>query len=137
MTGNREFLWPVRVYWEDTDAAGVVYYANYLKFMERARTEWLRALGVEQQVLRDQDERMFVVSRAEIDYHRPARYGEALLVSSRIARRTPARLTFGQQILRTGTDQVLVEGQVDVVCVNALTFKPARMPDWIQQVLER
>ena len=137
MTGNREFLWPVRVYWEDTDSAGVVYYANYLKFMERARTEWLRALGVEQEILRDQDERMFVVRRVETDYRQPARYGEELQVVSRIAERTPARLVFRQQVCLAASGVLLVEGMVEVVCVNALTFRPARMPGWLQQLLDR
>ncbi|MBN8772080.1 MAG: YbgC/FadM family acyl-CoA thioesterase, partial [Thiobacillus sp.] len=72
------FVWPVRVYWEDTDAGGVVYYANYLKFMERARSEWLRAFGFEQDVLRDEPGIVFVVRRVEIDYLSPARFNEQL-----------------------------------------------------------
>lgn len=137
MNGGREFVWPVRVYWEDTDAAGVVYYANYLKFMERARTEWLRELGVAQETLRDQDGRMFVVRRAEVNYRQPARYGEELQVVSRIAEHTPARLVFQQQVRLSGAGMLLVEGVVEVVCVSAQTFRPARMPGWLQQLLDR
>ena len=78
-----EFCWPVRVYWEDTDAGGIVFYANYLKFFERARTEWLRSLGLEQQALRQRSGGMFVVSEASLRYHRVARLDDELLVTAR------------------------------------------------------
>ena len=78
-----DFAFPIRIYWEDTDAGGIVFYANYLKFFERARTEWLRSLGLEQQKLREQTGGMFVVTQAQVDYHRPARQDDQLLVTAR------------------------------------------------------
>ncbi len=133
-----EFIWPVRVYWEDTDAAGVVYYANYLKFFERARTEWLRSLGIEQQILHARDAKALVVRQASVDYRRPARYGDSLLITSRLVEISQVRLRFEQQIgSRTEDAGCWVTADVEVVCVNALTFKPARMPVWIQQLLEK
>ena len=128
-----EFVWPVRVYYEDTDAAGVVYYANYLKFMERARTEWLRALGVEQTTLRDELGVVFVVRHVTVDYLKPARFNDALQVLTRIKRLSPARIRFAQSIQGECT---LVTSEIEVVCVNALTFKPVKIPDHILQLLE-
>ena len=126
------FSWPVRVYWEDTDAGGVVYYANYLKFLERARTEWLRALGVEQTELAERDGVLFVVRRVEADYLKPARFNDALTVVCRLAELGRASLAMDQG-LRRGED-LLLSARVQVACVSAGQFKPARIP---AHVLER
>ncbi|MEQ1668343.1 MAG: tol-pal system-associated acyl-CoA thioesterase [Sulfuriferula sp.] len=127
------FVWPVRVYYEDTDAAGVVYYANYLKFMERARTEWLRALGVEQTDLLGDHEVVFVVRHVAAKYHQAARFNDALLIETRIQQLTPVRIKFAQSIMRDGVQ--LVSSEVEVVCVNAMTFKPVKIPQHIMNLL--
>ena len=93
------FHWPVRVYWEDTDAGGIVFYANYLKFFERSRTEWLRSLGVEQQRLRESTGGMFVVVETSIRYHRPARLDDELIVTASLIEKGRASLIIGQQVL--------------------------------------
>ena len=122
----RPFAWPVRIYWEDTDAGGIVYYANYLKFMERARTEWLRAAGIEQLPLKEQHGLMFVVVDLQAHYRRPARYGDELMVTCAIAERTRASLTFEQQIYRA--DELLIEGKVRVACLDANSLRPKALP---------
>jgi acyl-CoA thioester hydrolase len=116
----------LRVYWEDTDAGGVVFYANYLKFFERARTEWLRALGVEQQRLKDETGALFVVVRADIRYHAPARLDDVLRVDVRLAQIGPASLLLAQRALRAGT--LLATGQVRIGCVHADTWRARRLP---------
>ena len=128
---EEEFVWPVRVYYEDTDAGGVVYYANYLKFMERARTEWLRHLGFEQdQLLRDEGI-VFPVRRLTVEYFKPARFNEQLRVMSRIGDASRASLEFQQRILRDD-DTLLCQGTVTVACVDARTFKPKPLPDFLR-----
>ena len=123
------FTWPVRIYWEDTDAGGIVYYANYLKFMERARTEWLRASGVEQLPLKEQHGLMFVVVDIQAHYRKPARYGDELQVTCAVADRSRASLTFQQQVYRGGRDgELLVEGRVRVACLDATNLKPTALP---------
>jgi acyl-CoA thioester hydrolase len=123
---GKVFSWPVRIYWEDTDAGGIVYYANYLKFMERARTEWLRAAGIEQLPLKEQHGLMFVVVDLEAHYRRPARYGDELTVTCAIAERTRASLTFEQQVCRG--EELLIEGKVRVACLDANNLKPKALP---------
>jgi acyl-CoA thioester hydrolase len=120
------FSWPVRVYWEDTDAGGIVYYANYLKFMERARTEWLRALGLEQGPLQAEQGLIFVILDTQVEFKKPARYGDALTVTAAMAGRTRATLTFSQQVLRGG--ELLVSGAVRVACLDARTLRPRGLP---------
>ncbi len=127
------FHWPVRVYWEDTDAGGVVYYANYLKFMERARSEWLRALGFEQDVLRDEAGVVFVVRRVEIDYLSPARFNDALDVSVGLHEAGRASLAVRQELMRAST--CLAVAVVTLACVDAVNFKPVKMPATILQAL--
>ena len=127
------FVWPVRVYWEDTDAGGVVYYANYLKFMERARSEWLRALGFEQDVLRDEAGIVFVVRRVEIDYLSPARFNEQLEVSVRLHEMGRASLSVRQELMRGSAR--LAEAVVTLACVDAIRFKPVKIPEPILQAL--
>ena len=132
------FEWPVRVYWEDTDAGGIVFYANYLKFFERARTEWLRALGVGQQALRDATGGMFVVSETAVKYHRPAKLDDQLRVTATLAESGRASLVIAQQAwLQQPTgqgDTLLCEGTIRIGWVDAASLKPARIPS---SVLER
>lgn len=128
------FTWPVRVYWEDTDAGGIVFYANYLKFFERARTEWLRARGIAQGVLREQTGGMFVVSAADIRYHRPARLDDVLAVSAELSANSRASLTIAQAA--TLGDQLICQGTVHIAWVDALTLRPARLPDAVLRALQ-
>jgi acyl-CoA thioester hydrolase len=123
------FVWPVRVYWEDTDAGGVVYYANYLKFLERARTEWLRALDIHQTELAGRDEVIFVVRRVEADYLRPARFDDALNVNCWLREVGRASLVMEQAVMRG--DEVLLSARVKVACVGVQSFRPAKIPDTI------
>ncbi len=129
------FVWPVRVYWEDTDAGGVVYYANYLKFMERARSEWLRAHGFEQDTLRDRAGVVFVVRRVEIDYLAPARFNDQLEIAVEPIRVERASLLVTQAVSRGPTR--LASALVKLACVDATRFKPARIPEPILQALAR
>ncbi|MDR9437261.1 MAG: tol-pal system-associated acyl-CoA thioesterase [Thiohalophilus sp.] len=130
-----EFLWPVRVYYEDTDAGGVVYYANYLKFMERARTEWLRTLGFEQDELIAQHNVLFAVRRVTLDYRQPARFNDKLLVSASVTEAGKASLTFTQAIRREANNVLLCDGQVKIASLNALTFRPRTIPEELQRKL--
>jgi acyl-CoA thioester hydrolase len=122
----RAFTWPIRVYWEDTDAGGVVYYANYLKFLERARSEWLRALGFEQPELISSHGGVFVVKRIEADYLRPARFNESLIVEAEVETLRKASLVMRQRILHEAEN--LLFARVTLAWVNEKTFKPARIP---------
>lgn len=125
------FDWPVRVYWEDTDAGGVVYYANYLKFLERARTEWLSALGLEQDQLAREAGVLFVVRRVEADYLRPARFNDRLLVRSQLSELGRASLVMRQDIMR-GSEHLLA-ARVQVACVEPSGFRPARIPGFVTE----
>ena len=127
------FVWPVRVYYEDTDAAGVVFYANYLKFMERARTEWLRALGFEQTTLMHDHNVVFVVRSLAVEYLRPALFNDELEVTVTLRGARGSLLEIAQSI-RRGTDD-LVTGEVKVACVNTQTFRPVRIPSSILEKL--
>lgn len=129
MKGQRRdatFRWPVRVYWEDTDAYGVVYYANYLKFLERARSEWLRSFGFEQPELIAQHRGVFVVRRVEADYLVPARFNDSLVVEARLFEQTRTSLVMDQRVLRG--EELLLGARVTLVWVHEKTFKPARIP---------
>ena len=128
------FSWPVRVYWEDTDAGGVVYYATYLKFMERARSEWLRALGFEQDALRDEAGVVFVVRRVEVDYLAPARFNDQIEVSVSLHEIGRASLSVKQTLSRGPTR--LVAARVTLACVDAVRFKPVKIPAPILQALD-
>ena len=127
------FSWPVRVYWEDTDAGGVVYYANYLKFMERARSEWLRSFGFEQDVLLDETGVAFVVRRVEIDYLAPARFNDQLDVAASLHEAGRASFVVRQELMRGVTR--LAEAVVTLACVDAVHFKPVKIPAPILQAL--
>ena len=122
------FLWPVRVYYEDTDSGGVVYYANYLRFMERARTEWLRSLGFEQDVLAREAGVIFAVRSAQLEYLLPARFNDLLEVETRIADLGRASLTFAQTVTRAGASGVLCSGRIKVACVSADALRPRPIP---------
>ena len=126
------FVWPVRVYYEDTDSVGVVYHANYLKFMERARTEWLRKLGFEQDALARDVGILFMVHSVNLNYRRPARFNDLLQVVSRIDEVKKASLVFGHTILRADkSGEVLCAGQIRVACVAVDSFKPRSIPPMI------
>ncbi|EXJ16960.1 4-hydroxybenzoyl-CoA thioesterase family [Imhoffiella purpurea] len=122
------FDWPVRVYYEDTDAAGVVFYANYLRFMERGRTEWLRALGYEQDLLRDEQGILFAVRRVGLEYRVSALFNDLLLVRSAVKHLGGASIEFEQSILRQADGKECCRGTVNVVCLDARTKRPRRMP---------
>ena len=132
------FSFPMRVYWEDTDAGGIVFYANYLKFMERARTEWLRSLGVEQRKLRDEAGGQFVVSETRLKYHRPARLDDELAVTAQLRQIGQASLTIDQRVLSlTESGALLCEGTIRIGWVDAATLRPSRMPSRVSGTLER
>jgi acyl-CoA thioester hydrolase len=116
----------LRVYYEDTDAGGIVYYANYLKFMERGRTEWLRELGFEQDVLLEQNV-AFVVKRVEMDNIAPARFNQELSIQSQIVELKSASMTFKQEI-KNEQDQLLVSALIRIACVDLAAMKPRRIP---------
>ncbi len=123
------FTWPVRVYYEDTDLGGVVYHANYLKFLERARSEWLRYLGFEQDELRERLGIQFVIAGIKLDYHRAARFNDQLTVSVTLAGMQRASLVFTQVIRVISADAALVcSADVRVACVDSLNFKPKPLP---------
>ena len=123
----------LRVYWEDTDAGGVVFYANYLKFFERARTEWLRHLGVGQQALREATGAMFVVTDTKLRYRAPARLDDLLQVTVELRHRGSASLTIVQQAWRD--DTLLAEGEIRIGCVDDGTFRPRRIPTEVTSTL--
>ena len=130
------FEFPIRVYWEDTDAGGIVYYANYLKFFERARTEWLRSLGLHQRALREQTGGMFVVADASLRYLRAARLDDELVVTAGLQQAGRAGLLIAQQAWLHGPERTLLcAGQVRAGWVDAATLKPARMPAAIVEKL--
>ena len=126
-----EYKWPVRVYWEDTDAGGIVFYANYLKFFERARTEWLRSLGIEQQQLKDETGGMFVVAETSVKYLRPARLDDELMVTASLQQSGRASMTIRQQVLLKNT--VLCEGTIRIGWVDVASLQPSRIP---QNIIE-
>ena len=135
------FEFPIRVYWEDTDAGGIVFYANYLKFFERARTEWLRSLGVQQQALREASGGMFVVAETRVRYLRPARLDDLLVVNASLQETGRASLTIAQQVYLQPADPgekrvLLAEGTILIGWVEASTLRPARIPADILEVLK-
>lgn len=123
------FAWPLRVYYEDTDAQGVVYYANYFRFMERARTEWLRALGVNQVALMEQERRIFVVTETKAEFVVPARFNDEIVVTARLAGLTRATFDIEQNIYRDSLDgPLLLRGSVRAAYLDADTLRPRRVP---------
>jgi acyl-CoA thioester hydrolase len=131
---NNTFIWPIRVYYEDTDAGGVVYYANYLRFFERARTEMLRAMGYEQDELIATAGIIFVVRSLEVDYLRSARFNEQIQVSAEITSAKKASLSF-EQIITRG-DEVLCTSIVRIACLDATTMRPKAIPENLLELLK-
>ena len=131
---SAESVLNVRVYYEDTDAGGVVFYANYLKFLERARTEWLRELGVEQSTLVSHEQRLFVVHSLDMSYRKPARLDDLITIRSRVTRVGRASIHFAQRAERNG--ELLAEGNIQVCCVDAVHMRPAELPADIRAKLE-
>lgn len=129
-----QFTWPVRVYYEDTDAGGIVYYANYLRFFERARTEFLRALGFEQDELRAQERVIFAVKSVRAEYLKPARFNDLLTITCAVSVRKQASLEFFQAVLRDR--QTLCEGWVKVACLDAYSLRPCPLPESLRKVLQ-
>jgi acyl-CoA thioester hydrolase len=128
---SSDFTWTIRVYYEDTDTGGVVFYANYLKFFERARTEWLRAAGVSQQAMTQAHRVMFVVKSTAVDYHAPAKLDDELQLTVTVEKLGKASVQFVQQAWRTSgiQMQLLSSGRIKVGCVDAETFRPSPIPD--------
>ena len=130
---SKTFNWPVRVYYEDTDAGGVVFYANYLKFYERARTEMLRAMGFEQDELITQQAVIFVVRSVQLDYLKPAKFNELLNVSASLSQVKSASLTFEQTITRN--EELLNAATIRIACLDSDTMRPKLIPDVLKQAL--
>ena len=135
---HQTFILPVRVYYEDTDAGGVVYHSNYIKFFERARTEWLRQLGYELDELAENEQLIFVVRALSCEYLRPAKFNDELFVSAEIIKLGKTSIQFEQKVMKASASsptecEVLAKGLVTVVSVHATKFKPIRLP---QQILE-
>ena len=126
---SKPFELPVRVYYEDTDAQGVVYYANYFRFLERARTEWLRSLGVDMARLQDQDRRIFVVAEVNVKFHAPARLNEDLVVTAALQERTRVAFDIEPNIYRgTADGELLLSGIVKAAYLDADSMRPQRLP---------
>lgn len=134
MLDSHTFVWPIRVYYEDTDAGGVVYHSNYINFLERARTEWLRFFGLEQDALMEQGV-VLVVSDIQVKYLRAARFNQLLHVHTRVLQHKGASVVMEQKIV--DNDQLIVQAKVVVATVNPQNFRPIRIPQAIKEVLER
>ena len=132
---GRTFVWPVRVYWEDTDAGGIVYYANYLKYMERARTEWLRALGCDQSAMRTRQRIQFVVARTSVEFRRPARFDDRLDVDLRLLALRRVSIELAQHV-RNADRELLCRAEVKVGCVDVESFRPRGIPPFLQRELD-
>ena len=134
---SRPYRFQLRVYWEDTDAGGVVFYANYLKFFERARTEWLRSLGHQQEAMRAATGAVFIVTDTTVRYLRPARLDDLIAVTVDVRHAGRAQMTIAQQAWRqaAGGEELLAEGTIRIGCVDAGTFKPQRIPSSIVESL--
>ncbi len=130
---SKIFNWPVRVYYEDTDAGGVVFYANYLKFYERARTEMLRAMGFEQDKLITHERVIFVVRSVQLDYLKPARFNEMLNVTATLSKVKSASLTFEQTITRN--DELLNTASIRIGCLDSDSLRPKLIPDALKQAI--
>jgi len=134
MAGIKTFSLHIRIYFEDTDSGGVVYHSNYLKFMERARTEWLRSIGIDQRHLKQDNHIMFVVHRIDIQFKLPARFNDDLIVKSELKDIGSSKIEFRQMIYRN--DEILIDASVDIACIDSEKFKPVRIPPTIKQTME-
>jgi len=126
------FVWKIRVYWEDTDAGGVVYHSQYLNFFERARTEWLRGIGVFQAKMAREDNVIFAIRHMDIDFIQAARLDDELDVTVHTASAGGARVTFAQDMMRCSDRQLVATASLTAVCLKADSFKPTRVPEWIR-----
>ena len=136
---NKPYTLAIRVYYEDTDAGGVVYHSNYLNFFERTRTEWLRGLGYEQDELRQQENIIFVVRNANITYLKPAHFNDMVLATAEIKKMGRSSIEIYQQLFRDNQDEspeLLSTANIIIVCVDAIKFKPIRIPDAIRMAME-
>lgn len=131
---DRTFVWPVRVYYEDTDAGGLVYHSRYLHFLERARTEWLRSIGFEQDVLATEEKILFAVRRMEIDFVYPARFNNQLLVHSQILALRRVSITFNQNIQLVTDATLVLQALVQIACIDTVHNRPAPIPQPLMQV---
>lgn len=130
--GNQPFEWPIRVYYEDTDAQGLVYYANYFKFMERARTEWIRSLGIEQDAMLQNERRCFVVVDTQASFITPAKFNDQVVATARITECKRATFLIEQNIYRMSLDgELLCKGMTKAAYIDADTLRPLRLPDVI------
>jgi len=136
MMQSSQFTMPVRVYYEDTDAGGVVYYANYLRFFERCRSEWVRSFGCDQRQLAEAHDLAFVVRRASIEYLRPARLDDLLTIGLTVEHFGRAQITVAQCALREADGILLASGTVQLAAISASAFKPKTIPGWMRQQLE-
>ena len=127
---KKEFTLQVRVYYEDTGAGGVVYHSNYLNFMERARTEWLRNIGFEQHTFIEKDEILFAVRKVSIDFHKPALFNELLNIKTHIADRRKASLVF-KQVIFNQSEEIICKAEIKIACLNSTTMKPEPIPETI------
>lgn len=123
------FAWPVRVYFEDTDAGGVVFHSNYVNYLERARTEWLRARGIGQRALAAERGLLFAIAGLEIRFLSPARLDDELLATCELTRRGGASMEFRQQIIRVADNAVLADARVRAACLDAASFRPRPLPE--------
>ncbi len=126
-----DFNFPIRVYYENTDSGGVVYHSQYLNFMERARTEWLRNLGFEQDILKEEHQCIFVVKKIEIDFMKPARFNDLLIVSTQLKESAFASFLLIQNIFNQKTNEILCKADVKIAAVYPDIFKPRRIPKLI------
>ena len=124
----KEFIWQIRVYYEDTDAGEVIFYANYLKFMERARTEWLRKINFDHKILKEKYKLLFAVKNLTINYIKPGHLDDLLTITSELLDSRKASLTFGQNI-KNENNELLSEAKVKIACINSKTLKASPMPD--------
>ena len=127
--------WSVRIYFEDTDSGGVVYHANYLKFMERARTEWLRGIGLDQAKLKLKDNIMFVVAKLNIQFKKPAKFNDELMIITNLEEIGASTIFINQEILKD--NYLISSARVEIACINSKLFKPQRIPKETKQILEK
>ncbi len=129
----KEFLWHIRVYYEDTDCGGVVYHTQYLKFMERARTEMLRSAGFEQDELLEKENVIFAVRSLSVDYLKPSRFNDLLRISTSIRHLGRASMTFDQAVMRESDDIILCKAEVRIACLHSVSLLPCPIPENIRR----
>ena len=134
MVTHLSFKWSVRIYFEDTDSGGVVYHSNYLKFMERARTEWLRSLNLNQADLKKKDKIMFVVAKVYIDYKKAAQFNDALDIETSVDNIGASKVDLTQNIMKNS--ELYTSAKISIACIHSETFKPQRIPKLIKQHME-